>query len=211
MNNQKTVSIYTLSCPKTGNVRYVGASSNPTHRLSGHKSDAKRRNSAPVQKWISSLLDEGLIPIMDIVDSADSNTRDEREKYWIQRYKDGGCDLLNQTDGGWYCKVSEETRSKRSGENNCWYGKSKSEETRRKNSESQPHKRAIIQYTMDKTFIRQWDSARKAEYELGVSHTHIASCCKYKAKSAGGYIWRYADDPIPQTEQNSLFQIEKEG
>ena len=37
-----------------------------------------------------------------------------------------------------------------------------------------------------------YDSLTKAEKETGISSSQICLCCKFKAKTAGGYRWRYA-------------------
>ena len=49
----------------------------------------------------------------------------------------------------------------------------------------------IIQYSKDKTFIKEWVCARQIEKELGISHSNISNCCQHKRKTAGGYIWEY--------------------
>jgi len=172
----ETVYIYTLSDPRDGRVRYVGATRNPKKRLCTHKANAKRCNSAPVQKWINLLLDEGLEPIMNIVDSGNDDTWSDKEKYWIQQHNDDGCDLTNYVEGG--------------------------------KGQGRLPKRQVSQYTKEGKFIHNWDGARIAGRELEIDHSHITKCCKYKMKSVGGYIWRYADDPISQTEQPRLFQDE---
>lgn len=104
--------------------------------------------------------------------------------------------------------ISEETRRKmsegRRGENSPSYGKRHSEETRRKLSEL--NEKAILQYDKFGHFIRRWDSARQAGRELGILETQIGKCCKskYRHKSAGGYVWRYADNPLPSNELTQL-------
>lgn len=50
----------------------------------------------------------------------------------------------------------------------------------------------VNQYTMNNDFIKCWNSIAQAEKELKI--THISMCCKNKRKSAGNYIWRYADE-----------------
>lgn len=54
----------------------------------------------------------------------------------------------------------------------------------------------ILQYTLSGKFIKKWDCINDAERELGISHAHIVGCCKgYKyKKSAGGFIWKYANN-----------------
>lgn len=49
----------------------------------------------------------------------------------------------------------------------------------------------IIQYSKEKTFIKEWVCARQIEKQLGISHSNISLCCQHKRKTAGGYIWEY--------------------
>lgn len=51
----------------------------------------------------------------------------------------------------------------------------------------------ILQYTKEGVFIRDWDSAKQASEELGINSSNIASCCKEKLKTCGGFIWRYKE------------------
>lgn len=51
--------------------------------------------------------------------------------------------------------------------------------------------KTIIQYSKDKTFIKEWACTRQIEKELGISHSNISRCCQHKRKTAGGYIWEY--------------------
>ena len=58
------------------------------------------------------------------------------------------------------------------------------------NSKSIP----IIQFTKDWEFVRKWNSARIAEYTLGLNIGSVCLCLKGKHKSTGGYKWGYAED-----------------
>lgn len=49
----------------------------------------------------------------------------------------------------------------------------------------------VNQYSLNNNFIKCWDSITQAQKELGI--THISMCCTGKRKTAGNYIWRYAD------------------
>ena len=86
-------------------------------------------------------------------------------------------------------------------------GVPKSEATKQAMSEahkgvtlSEEHKKAIgearskkiLQFTKSGEFISEWQSAREAHRELGISQGNICACCNGKRKSAGGFIWRYA-------------------
>lgn len=52
----------------------------------------------------------------------------------------------------------------------------------------------ILQFTKDGEFVRKWDSSIQVERELGIDNSGIIRCCKGKYKSAGGFVWGYADD-----------------
>lgn len=51
----------------------------------------------------------------------------------------------------------------------------------------------IIQYSKSGDFIREWPSGQEVKRVLGINRGHIASCCRGKRKSAGGFIWRYKE------------------
>lgn len=99
--------------------------------------------------------------------------------------------------------ASAETKQKMSnslkGENNPMYGKHHSEETKKKMSESQKNvqrikARKINQYTINGIFIKTWDYMKQVESETGIKYQDISKCCRHKRKTAGGFIWRYADE-----------------
>ena len=101
---QRVASIYVLRDPRDGRVRYVGASANVGHRLSGHLYDAlrkKTKSQRPVAVWIRSLHSLRLQPQLEVVEQVAFGTEtDASEKKWIRHYRDAGELLLNQTDGG---------------------------------------------------------------------------------------------------------------
>lgn len=71
-------------------------------------------------------------------------------------------------------------------------GLKQSEEHRKHNGES--HKKPIVQFSKSLEFIKVWDSATDAANELGGNATCIAACCRKRASSAYGFIWRYVSD-----------------
>lgn len=91
------------------------------------------------------------------------------------------------------------------GENNPNYGKHFSEEHKRKLSESNmghyalkgsenPKARKVAQYDKNCVLIKIWDCMRDAARELDINPSHMSACCRGKRKTAGGYIWKYADE-----------------
>lgn len=55
-------------------------------------------------------------------------------------------------------------------------------------------KKKIIQYTKNNQFIKKWDGIIDASKELGISKSNIIMCAKGKYKTAGNFIWKYAED-----------------
>jgi hypothetical protein len=49
----------------------------------------------------------------------------------------------------------------------------------------------VVQYNKQMIEINRFSSIKEAENETKVFSSNITSCCKFKVKSAGGYIWRY--------------------
>lgn len=71
----------------------------------------------------------------------------------------------------------------------------------------------INQYDMQGNFIKKWESIKEVERQLGINNAHICQCCKQneRYKTAGGYIWRYADYPhhkCESIEECELFEEE---
>ena len=54
------------------------------------------------------------------------------------------------------------------------------------------HAKKVSQYSANGEFIRTYESAHAAQRNTGIKNGNISKCCNGKAKSAGGYIWRYA-------------------
>lgn len=50
--------------------------------------------------------------------------------------------------------------------------------------------KAVIQYSKDGTFIKEFYSGIEASRQTGVDQSNIAKCCKGKYKHAGGFIWK---------------------
>jgi len=53
--------------------------------------------------------------------------------------------------------------------------------------------KAVIQITMDGNKVKEWDTIRDVERELGFNASSIIKCCKMREKyySAYGYKWKY--------------------
>lgn len=95
-------------------------------------------------------------------------------------------------------KIAEANKGKKHKEStkekirNSLTGRKAKEETRLKRC------KPINQYTLDGEFIRQWPSGTDAARELGLGWSNILRCAnpKTKNKTAGGFIWKYADKSV---------------
>lgn len=101
MMPQDCVTIYGLSDPLTGDVRYVGKTwYRPERRLTYHLTHSKKSRLAS-GNWIRSLVNKGLRPVLFEIEKVELDADwQSREKHWIAHYRNAGARLLNHTDGG---------------------------------------------------------------------------------------------------------------
>lgn len=90
--------IYGLIDPFTEELRYIGKSIQPKQRLANQ---CNEHASTYRCHWIQSILSKGKRPKQVIIEViAESGNWQEREKYWIAKYRAEGYKLVNSTDGG---------------------------------------------------------------------------------------------------------------
>jgi len=92
--------IYTLSDPLTGEVRYVGKTTNIKQRFENHLRE--RKNTHKIN-WIKSLAARGLKPELcelEVFESGDDSDWQNAEKFWISYLRFLGCRLCNLVEGG---------------------------------------------------------------------------------------------------------------
>ena len=120
------VLIYTLTDPRTKEIRYVGKTVNMVNRMARHKRDAMKRGSTSVHRnaWLRSLYSNQLSPIVNVVEEVGEAVWGDRERYHIKRLLESGCNLTNMTDGGEGCTIR--------GEAHWNYGQTRSADTKRK-------------------------------------------------------------------------------
>ncbi len=94
--------IYTLRCPRTLEVRYVGWTSQGIRkRLAGHIAESVGApNTSHRCKWVLSLLSIGLKPLIEAIESGSGKTWGAAERRWVSFYRNAGARLVNGTDGG---------------------------------------------------------------------------------------------------------------
>ena len=98
MSTMRKVLIYGLF-DKTG-LRYVGKAVNLKRRLKSHLHAAKSGVTTHTARWIQSLFQQGDRPRMEVLEEADEQHWEQRERYWIAFYRKAGSCLTNLTDGG---------------------------------------------------------------------------------------------------------------
>lgn len=106
----REVYIYTLSCPVTNDIRYIGQSFEPKVRYRRHIFDSKKRRDHK-SNWIKYLLEKGLKPILNIIHICNESNVDYYEKYYIEMYK-SQYDLTNSREGGRPCIFTQEIKDK---------------------------------------------------------------------------------------------------
>lgn len=132
--------IYTINCPITNDIKYVGKTKNKLEsRLKQHIYQSKKNAKNKIQCWIKTLLNNNLLPIITILDYADTNKNANiLESMYIQLFKSWNIDLKNMTNGGdGQCNMPLETRKKISnsrkgkckGNKNGFFGKKHNQET----------------------------------------------------------------------------------
>jgi hypothetical protein len=92
-------SVYTLTDPRTNEVRYVGWTMNLTRRFREHLAEPKRYRTHK-SNWIRTVLADGLVPILTVIETGKGEGWAAAERKWIAAYRAQGCNLTNATDGG---------------------------------------------------------------------------------------------------------------
>ena len=209
----KTGIIYTLSHPITKKVVYIGKTINTLEtRLYGHVGDSKRHNRK-ICKWISKLTSEGLIPLIEELDSSSEEDLARLEIFYIELFKAWGFDLKNHTEGGEGLigfKHSDKTKKMKSlqvsGINNPFYNKTHSQEAKDKISKANKNKKMseefcnkrsqymkanpITKETYQK--IAEVNKIKVAQYDLNMNlikiHDSAADVCRDVPELSTGHI-----------------------
>lgn len=93
--------IYALVDPRTDEVRYVGKTVDLKRRMRRHRNIGRSENPSIYRdRWIQSLMDDGLDFIVWILEVCDDKNWIASEIKWIAYFKEQGCSLTNLTGGG---------------------------------------------------------------------------------------------------------------
>lgn len=94
--SKTTYKIYCLKDPITDDIRYIGITQNDlTRRLWGHTGGLQNKKNRNLAEWIIGLKDNGLLPIIELIEEGEYALIAPREGYWIKYYDEAGYCLLN--------------------------------------------------------------------------------------------------------------------
>jgi len=169
--------IYTLSCPDTGAIRYVGKSNDLPTRLRDHISSSGRERTRKAN-WVRSLKRQGKKPVIESLDVVPEAEWQQWEQYWIQVV--GGCwgfDLTNGDSGGLgtgRCtpELAKKIAMKLSGVPNLALSK------------------RVYQYTLDGSYLAEFRSVAEAAKAIGGMHANIIHAIK-RHTACKGHLWSY--------------------
>lgn len=209
--------IYTLNCPDTNIVKYVGQSVNPKKRLQTHINKSNISTKTRKKAWIKGLSKCGKKPIMSIIDVVPLEEASFWEQHYISLFIGWGFSLYNLTYGGEVKKeVSNKTKEKLRNYN---LGKKQSAETIAKRvSKLKGQKRSIevrkklsLQQIGDKNSMLGKDTSKQVaamrKAWKGQEHSEITKLKISKAHSIPIIQLTIEGDFIK--EWDSAMQVEK--
>lgn len=165
----RRIFIYTLSDPRTGEVRYVGKTTDIYYRLARHISDAKRSTRRRKDAWLKGIINVGLSPVLDILEECKDEDWKTTEQYWISQLKNWGFRLLNETLGGEGVLLS---------------GRNKRE-------------KPIFQFDINGNFVQKFDGFLDIRKEYpNFERQGVQECCLGRLRTYRKFIWIYNQDEI---------------
>lgn len=204
-NVEKVWKVY-VHTNKCNGKRYVGITSKakPEHRWnSGRGYSESTHFYTAIQKYGWDAFDHEIL--RDGLTEAEAKAEEKRLiALWNTMDRSCGYNMTSGGDGTPGYIPSDETRAKLSVARRK---ENLSDETLKRRSDglrgkkfSDEHKRKIGDGNskpidmLDRSgvLLRSFRSARDAEIELGISHSHISQCCHGRRESAGGYKWKFA-------------------
>ena len=94
---ERAWAIYGLRESETASIQYIGFSRDPSERLRTHLSAARCGKNYRVYDWIRGLLDQGITPVMTILETGFGDGWRSAERRWIACHE---TPLLNVSRGG---------------------------------------------------------------------------------------------------------------
>ncbi len=189
--------IYTLADPITGNIRYIGKTSNTLqYRLAQHLRESNKITTRKAN-WIRSIKKQSINPVIELLDEYDNEKLCcYMECFWIEQFKAWGFDLTNYTKGGeGVCglKHSTESKTKMSKSKKALILKMSNEERIKKFSHTP--RVPILQYDSFGILIKEWESIKS------IWKTYPTFCCNVidniKRRSLGFFWFRKTENVYP--------------
>jgi len=157
---------------------YIGSTSiNFLRRKSKHLSDLSRgKHINPMLQHLYNKYNYIKFEVLEVVENKVDVIK--REQYYI--------DLLNPDIN--ICKIAGSS-----------LGRIVTQETKDKISKTlievnKKISKSIMQYNLEGTFIREWNSACEIKRILGLSRSYIKYCCKNSVKTSHGFVWKYKNN-----------------
>ncbi len=170
----KTTNIYTLTDPRTNEIRYVGKANNITERYRAHLNRA-RDHQTHKRNWVNSLRKLGLKPIINVIDIVPINEWVFWETYWVHQFKAWGFKLTNATDGGDGLTCANKNSFKK----------------------GQGGKK-VVGYNSEGEKVYVFETAQDATNFFKTNKSSIPRCAsgKCKSKTIKNIAWFYIDDVL---------------
>lgn len=211
--------IYLLKDPTTNEIVYVGETSKIKQRYEQHKWGLKG-DSEEKKKWLSSLKEKGLVPVMEIITSV--NTKHEaliEENKQIVKLLKNGIKLFNirntetikqfDIDGNLINEFSNMKVAKMitgirvhlerySSGGYYWTTDENFDKDRflKKDEYKTKKCKKVLQIDLNGNLIAEFIGVRIAGKETGIDHRSISAVAAGSKirKTAGGYQWKYKDN-----------------
>jgi hypothetical protein len=173
-----TCGVYKITSPS--NKIYIGSSVNIERRILCYKYLQCKQQP----KIYNSLKKYGYQNhIIEIIEECDVSNLIERENYWVTKYNSIHEGLNLQTPGENQIHIERTISFNRN-----WCSKiSKS----KKGKSVFNTKKPILQYDLKGNFIKEYESAKEAQRQTGISNSAINNNLKNISKQSGGYVWKY--------------------
>lgn len=194
----KKTNIYALIDPITNEVKYIGKSNNIIQRYKAHINKSRKHQKNKIE-WINSLNENGLKPLIFVLDEVPMGESKFWETYWVSQMKTWGYTLFNYT-GRYGCVFLNQTSFKK-GNIPANKGKAHSKEAIKKMSENSStrgkpawNRKKVVQMTLDGEFINIWDSLTEASIKTGSSTSKVSLCCNGKRNIHNNFKWKYYEN-----------------
>ena len=211
--------IYLLKDPTTNEIVYVGETSKIKQRYEQHKWGLKG-DSEEKKKWLSSLKEKGLVPVMEIITSV--NTKHEalieENKQIVKLLKNGiklfnirntetikqfdiNGNLINEFSNMQVAKMITGIRvhlERYSSGGYYWTTDENFDKDRflKKDEYKTKKCKKVLQIDLNGNLIAEFIGVRIAGKETGIDHRSISAVAAGSKirKTAGGYQWKYKDN-----------------